>query len=62
VSYFDITPDLKFILGKDDHVANLFHVLGAGIARQSERAGRHEQTIGERLAATRLASPRRDRA
>ena len=29
-SYFDITPDLKFILGKDDKVGNLFHCLGSG--------------------------------
>ena len=32
VSYFDITPDLKFILGPDNRVKNLFHVLGAGQA------------------------------
>lgn len=31
-SFFDITPDLKFILGKDNTVANLFHCLGAGQA------------------------------
>jgi sarcosine oxidase, subunit beta len=31
-SFFDITPDLKFILGKDSTVANLFHCLGAGQA------------------------------
>lgn len=31
-SFFDITPDLKFILGKDNAVANLFHCLGAGQA------------------------------
>lgn len=29
-SYFDITPDLKFILGADSRVANLVHCLGAG--------------------------------
>jgi sarcosine oxidase, subunit beta len=29
-SYFDITPDLKFILGPDHRVANLVHCLGAG--------------------------------
>jgi glycine/D-amino acid oxidase-like deaminating enzyme len=31
-SFFDITPDLKFILGVDNHVDNLFHCLGAGQA------------------------------
>ena len=32
MSYFDITPDLKFILGPDDRIPNLFHCLGAGQA------------------------------
>lgn len=32
VSYFDITADLKFILGADNKVKNLFHVLGSGQA------------------------------
>lgn len=32
VSYFDITPDLKFILGPDSQISNLFHCLGAGQA------------------------------
>jgi glycine/D-amino acid oxidase-like deaminating enzyme len=31
-SFFDITPDLKFILGKDTKATNLFHCLGAGQA------------------------------
>lgn len=31
-SFFDITPDLKFILGVDSHVGNLYHCLGAGQA------------------------------
>ena len=31
-SYFDITPDLKFILGPDTKVKNLFHCLGSGQA------------------------------
>lgn len=31
-SFFDITPDLKFILGVDNQVDNLFHCLGAGQA------------------------------
>jgi sarcosine oxidase subunit beta len=32
VSYFDITPDLKFILGPDSQIPNLMHCLGAGQA------------------------------
>jgi glycine/D-amino acid oxidase-like deaminating enzyme len=32
VSYFDITPDLKFILGRDTQIPNLIHCLGAGQA------------------------------
>ncbi|HBA65188.1 MAG TPA: FAD-dependent oxidoreductase [Methylococcaceae bacterium] len=31
-SFFDITPDLKFILGSDARVSNLYHCLGAGQA------------------------------
>ena len=31
-SFFDITPDLKFILGKDTKAPNLFHCLGSGQA------------------------------
>ncbi len=31
-SFFDITPDLKFILGRDTKAPNLFHCLGAGQA------------------------------
>lgn len=31
-SYFDITPDLKFILGPDSKISNLFHCLGSGQA------------------------------
>ena len=31
-SFFDITPDLKFILGTDTKTPNLFHCLGAGQA------------------------------
>lgn len=31
-SFFDITPDLKFILGNDDKIHNLIHCLGAGQA------------------------------
>jgi sarcosine oxidase, subunit beta len=32
MSFFDITPDLNFILGNDDKIANLIHCLGAGQA------------------------------
>ena len=32
ITFFDITPDLKFILGNDKNVPNLFHCLGAGQA------------------------------
>ena len=32
ISFFDITPDLKFILGNDKDVNNLYHCLGAGQA------------------------------
>ncbi len=31
-SFFDITPDLNFILGNDDKINNLVHCLGAGQA------------------------------
>jgi glycine/D-amino acid oxidase-like deaminating enzyme len=31
-SFFDITPDLKFILGADTQFTNLYHCLGAGQA------------------------------
>ncbi len=31
-SFFDITPDLRFILGKDSKYSNLFHNLGSGQA------------------------------
>ncbi len=31
-SFFDITPDLRFILGKDSKYQNLFHNLGSGQA------------------------------
>ncbi len=31
-SFFDITPDLRFILGKDNKFDNLFHNLGSGQA------------------------------
>ena len=31
-SFFDITPDLRFILGKDSKFRNLYHNLGSGQA------------------------------
>jgi sarcosine oxidase subunit beta len=36
-SYFDITPDLKFILGPDCRVSNLVHCLGAGRLSNTRR-------------------------
>ncbi len=30
--YFDVTPDLQFVLGADDRVTNLYHCLGGGQA------------------------------
>ena len=54
VSYFDITPDLKFILGKDDHIANLFHVLGAG------QALKYAPIFGELIAELVLEGHNRD--
>ena len=32
IRFFDITPDLKFILGDDKDISNLYHCLGAGQA------------------------------
>ena len=32
ITFFDITPDLKFILGNDKNISNLYHCLGAGQA------------------------------
>ena len=43
-SYFDITPDLKFILGRDKTVNNLFHCLGSG------QAFKYTPVFGEILA------------
>jgi glycine/D-amino acid oxidase-like deaminating enzyme len=43
-SYFDITPDLKFILGRDRTVSNLFHCLGSG------QAFKYTPVFGEILA------------
>ena len=50
-SFFDITPDLRFILGKDSKINNLFHNLGSGQAmKYSPVLGESvaEEIIGER--------------
>ncbi|PPR37142.1 MAG: Monomeric sarcosine oxidase [Alphaproteobacteria bacterium MarineAlpha6_Bin4] len=44
ITFFDITPDLKFILGKDKDVKNLYHCLGAG------QAFKYAPIFGELLA------------
>ena len=43
-SFFDITPDLRFILGRDSKVNNLFHNLGSG------QAMKYTPILGEALA------------
>ena len=43
-SFFDITPDLRFILGKDSKINNLFHNLGSG------QAMKYTPILGEALA------------
>ena len=43
-SFFDITPDLRFILGKDNKFINLFHNLGSG------QAMKYCPVLGESLA------------
>ncbi len=43
-SFFDITPDLRFILGRDTKFSNLFHVLGSG------QAMKYSPVLGEALA------------
>jgi glycine/D-amino acid oxidase-like deaminating enzyme len=54
VSYFDITPDLKFVLGPDDQVKNLFHALGAG------QAFKYAPIFGELIAELVLEGRNRD--
>jgi sarcosine oxidase subunit beta len=54
VSYFDITPDLKFVLGRDDQVKNLFHALGAG------QALKYAPIFGELIAELVLEGRNRD--
>ena len=43
-TYFDITPDLKFILGPDEKINNLFHCLGSG------QAFKYSPVFGEMMA------------
>ena len=43
-SFFDITPDLKFILGPEIQFTNLYHCLGAG------QALKYAPTFGEIIA------------
>ncbi len=43
-SFFDITPDLRFILGKDSKINNLFHNLGSG------QAMKYSPVLGEVVA------------
>ncbi len=43
-SFFDITPDLRFILGKDSKFNNLFHNLGSG------QAMKYAPILGESVA------------
>tara|TARA_B100000989_G_scaffold99942_1_gene72941 strand:+ start:10017 stop:11315 length:1299 start_codon:yes stop_codon:yes gene_type:complete len=43
-SFFDITPDLRFILGKDSTFGNLFHILGSG------QAMKYAPVLGEAVA------------
>ena len=50
-SFFDITPDLRFILGKDSKFSNLFHVLGSG------QAMKYSPILGESIAEDILGEP-----
>jgi sarcosine oxidase, subunit beta len=43
-AYFDITPDLRFILGPDHRVSNLIHCLGSG------QAFKYAPVLGEMMA------------
>lgn len=44
VLFFDVTPDLRFILGPDPRVPNLIHSLGAG------QAFKYAPVLGEMMA------------
>jgi glycine/D-amino acid oxidase-like deaminating enzyme len=50
-SFFDITPDLKFILGLDTQIRNLYHCLGAG------QALKYAPILGELIADLILEQP-----
>ena len=50
-SFFDITPDLRFILGKDSKFNNLFHNLGSG------QAMKYCPVLGESIAEEILNEP-----
>ena len=51
-SFFDITPDLRFILGEDSSFPNLFHVLGSG------QAMKYSPILGEAIAEDILKEPK----
>ena len=50
-SFFDITPDLRFILGEDSKFPNLYHVLGSG------QAMKYSPILGEAVAEDILKEP-----
>ena len=50
-SFFDITPDLRFILGKDSKFNNLFHNLGSG------QAMKYCPVLGESIAEEIMKEP-----
>ena len=50
-SFFDITPDLRFILGSDSQYKNLFHILGSG------QAMKYSPLLGESIAEDILNEP-----
>ncbi|MDC3090925.1 FAD-binding oxidoreductase [Rickettsiales bacterium] len=50
-SFFDITPDLRFILGNDSQYKNLFHILGSG------QAMKYSPLLGESIAENILNEP-----
>ena len=51
-SFFDITPDLRFILGKDSKFKNLFHNLGSG------QAVKYCPVLGESIAEEIINEPK----
>lgn len=50
-SFFDITPDLRFILGQDSSINNLYHILGSG------QAMKYSPILGEAVAEDILKEP-----